>query len=124
MPIVRKTILGSSLSSPRLPPAMTSDPMNGGSHDDRQVSQEVMDLLLLSCSNGLGALINALARNGLLLPLQIDAIHRVTSPPLDHAELWADEDLAFIRQAWDDELSRARGAALQACQADEPNDED
>lgn len=84
---------------------------------DDQVSRDVMDLLLLSYSNGLDAVIRTLAVNGLVSPEQIEGIHAVMAPPLDHEELSGDETIAFLREKFDEEFARSRALAAKTWRA-------
>lgn len=72
-----------------------------------------MDLLLLSYTQGFDALIRALAVNGLVSPEQIEGIHAVMAPPLDHDELSGDETLAFLREKFDDTFAQSRVVATK-----------
>lgn len=82
-------------------------------HDEDQVSRDVMELLLLSYTQGFDALIRTFAVNGLVSPEQIENIHTVMAPPLDHEELAGDETLAFLRENFDNTFAQARAVATK-----------
>ena len=74
-------------------PKLSASPILSGD----EVSNDAMQLILVSVFNGLCRVTRALAHNGLLDADQIENIHDAMTTPLDDLDLRDDEMVTFAR---------------------------
>jgi hypothetical protein len=89
---------------PRLP-HLESEP--SGVLGDEEVSNDAVQLMLVSTFNGLCRLIASLSENGFLTRGQVQNIHDAMTEPLDDPQLRDDEFVAFTRSTVEEVLARA-----------------
>jgi hypothetical protein len=81
---------------------------------DEEVSNDAVQLMLVSTFNGLCRLIASMSRNGSLTRAQIQNIHDAMTEPLDDPQLRDDEFVAFTRSTVEEVLARAMKDAQDA----------
>ena len=74
---------------------------------DEEVSNDAIQLVVVSVFNGLCRVIRALAANGLLSAEQLDGIHDAMTTPLDDPGLRDDDFITFTRETIEKALAAA-----------------
>ena len=72
-----------------------------------EVSNDAVQLIMVSVFNGLVRLTSALAENGLLTGDQVIGMHDAMTTPLDDPKLVDDDFVTFTRQTLENALAKA-----------------
>lgn len=74
---------------------------------EEEVSNDAVQLIMVSMFNGLCRLTSALAENGMLTDDQVLKMHDAMTTPLDDPDFRDDDFITFARQTLENVLSRA-----------------